>query len=169
MLELSCLLECVLGQNVNQCTKDSPDVIQQQTGNIVLNSSHRQLPRTETDREEHLEDKILIITEEGRVVQEVKQKGERVQHKAYHTDSSPVGLVTESYESSTEQELEQIGYGTAEDSSIFSGKRERDDMHVTWGNNSTDTWKQRGYRMYHDYPRNTFILRVISIYNYVTR
>ncbi|XP_078347657.1 uncharacterized protein LOC144632797 isoform X2 [Oculina patagonica] len=130
-------------QNINQSTRDSPDDIQQQAGNIVLNSSHRQLRRAEIDREEHSEDKILITAEEGRVVRKRKQKGERVQPKAYHIDRSPVCLVTENYQSVTEPELQQIGYGTAEDSSVFAGKRERDEMRVTRGNHSTDTWKQR--------------------------
>ena len=132
------MFACVVGQNSNQYTGDSPDVIQQQTGNVVLDSSHSQLPRTEIDRQK-CSNKLLSIPEEGRVGQEVKQKGERVQPKTYR---SPVGVLTESYKSLREEELEQTGHGTVEDGFFFTEKRKRDEMLITCGNDSNDTDKK---------------------------
>lgn len=143
------MLTCVVGVNPDQCVRDSTDILQQQTGDLV-DSSHSQLSRTEIDREKH-SDEILSITEEGRVEQEVKEKSERVQPKAYHIDRSPVGLLKESYESLTGQKLQQIGHGIAEDISIFNTKKERDKMCATCGNETEKaafafyTCKHRGY------------------------
>lgn len=141
---------CLIGQNINQYTRDSSDVIQQQTGNIVLDSSHSQFSRADIDRQKDL-NKLLSISEEEILEQGGKQRGERVQHEPYHIDGSPVSHVTESYESLAEQEFQQKGYRTAEDSLIFTKKRERDVMCVARSSDSNDTWKQRGYRMCHNY------------------
>lgn len=140
------MFACVVGQNSNQYTRDSSDVV---------DSSHSQLPRTEIDRQQ-CSNKLLSIPEEGGVGQEVKQKGERVQPKTYR---SPVGVLTESYKSLREQELEQTGHGTVEDGFFFTEKRKRDEMLVICGNDSNDTgkaafafyvWKWRGSCMCHD-------------------
>ena len=137
---------CLIGQNTNQYMRDSSHVIQQQTGNLVLDSSDSQFSRADIDRQKDL-NKLSSITEERRVVQEVRQKDD----KTYHTNRRPVGLVTESYETLVEQDFQQIGSGTAEDSSIFLEKRERGAMHITHGSDNNDMWKQKGYRMCHDY------------------
>ena len=150
---------------MNQYTRDSPDVLQQQTGNIIHNSLQSQLPRTEIDRErQQYSDEVLSINEEGRFVDDKliqpkvkKNYFEGVQPKAYHINRSRECLVTERYESMTEQELQQIGNRTAEDSTVFVDKREQ--MRVSHDKNSYDTdkaavafytWKQRSYSMCHD-------------------
>ena len=142
---------------MNQYTRDSPDVLQQQTGKIILDNSHSQLRRTEIDRERQ-------YAEEGRYVEDKliqpkvkKNYFEGVQPKAYHINRSRECLVTERYESMTEQELQQIGNRTAEDCSVFVDKREQ--MRVSHDKNRNDTdkaavafykWKQKSYSMCHD-------------------
>jgi len=120
------MLTCVVGVSPDQCERDSADILQH-TG-ILVDSSHSQLSRTDVDREKH-SDEILNITEEGRVEQEVKEKGESVLLKAYHIDKSPIGPLKESYDSLTGQDPQNIGHGIAEDSSVFKKKRERDTIH----------------------------------------
>lgn len=145
-------LTCLIGQNINQYTRDSSDVIQQQTGNVhvVLDSSDSQFSRADIERQKDL-NKLVSITEEEILEQGGKQRGERV-HEAYHLDRSPVSpAVAESYESLVKQEFQQKGYRIAEDSSIFTKKRERNVMCVGRSSDSNDTWKQRGYHMCHNY------------------
>ena len=73
-------------------------------------------------------------------------------------DDSPVDLDAESYDSSIDQELEQIWKGTADESSSFVEKKERaeiDKSSVSYRNNEAARlafygWKQRGYsRCFH--------------------
>jgi len=122
------MLTCVVGVTPDQHERNSCDSLQR-TGNLV-NSSHSQLTRTDVhvDREKH-SDEILNVTEEGRVEQEVKEKGEKVYPKAYHIDKSPVGPLKESYDSPTEENPQNIGHGIEDDSSDYKKKRERDAMH----------------------------------------
>ena len=75
----------------------------------------------------------MSITE-NRVDQEVNEKGDRVQLETYHINKSPEGPLKESYESLTGQNLQQIGHGITEDSSVYTKKRERDMMHINTGN-----------------------------------
>ena len=66
----------------------------------------------------------------------MNEKGDtcRVQPEAYNIKKSPVSPLKESYESLTGQNLQQIGHGIADDSSVYMKKRERDMMHINTGN-----------------------------------
>ena len=142
------ILTCVIGVSPDQHDRDSVDTLQQ-TGNLIY-SSHSQLSSTDVDREKH--DEIVSTTEEGRVEQEVMEKGERLQPKAYHIDERPVGPLKGSYMSLTGQSPQNIpvGHGIAENSSVYKKKRERDTMHISHGNETEKvafafySFRQRG-------------------------
>ena len=130
------MLTCVVGVSPDHCERDSADILRR-PGNLV-NSSHSQLSSTDVDREKH-SDEILSITEEGRVEQKVKGKGERVQPKAYHDNKSPAGPLKESYESLTKQNSQKVGPGIAEDSFVYKKKKERDTLYINHGNETEDS------------------------------
>ena len=139
------ILTCVVGVSQDQQDRDSVDILHVQHSDNLVYSSRSQLSRTDVDREKH-SDEILSITEEGRVEQEVKENGERLQLKAYHINKSPAGSLKESHRSLTEQNLQNIavGHGIAEDSSIYKKKGERDIMHINHGivEDSSDNKKE---------------------------
>ena len=105
------------------------DVLQQQTGNLA-DSSYSQL--ASADRKKHYADAALSSEKErfaqDKVIQpQVKTNNlKEVQPKVHHTDRSLLELGADSYQSVTEQELQQIRHGTAEDRFCFVEKRERD-------------------------------------------
>ena len=137
------------GVSPDEHDRGSVDTLQH-TGNLVY-SSHSQLSRTDVDREKH-SDEIVSVTEEGRVEQEVKEKGERLQPKAYHIDQRPIDPFEESYMSLTGQNPQNIlvGHEIEEDSSVYKKKRERDTMHISHGNETEKaafafySFRQRG-------------------------
>lgn len=126
----------VVGEDRSQLAGEeyvSPYIGQQHSGKLA--DSFLELGKTELDLDipKHYSEGVPNVGEaQGKFAAdkliEPKYRAENfdnVQPEDYHVNDSPVDLDAESYNSSIDQELQQIWQGTADDSSSFVEKKEK--------------------------------------------